>query len=344
MSKQEKVDYDAMSIEETRKYVTPYAFGVAERLLGLPLASPMKRFLAIAIDGIIIGLLANINGTFLGSFILIASLVSLYKMRSKTGRRFAKFSFSLIALICLLVLILDVSDVEYAIKKADLDIKIVQRDAEGGELVYLNDSVSPQYDLVVADLVDASGNLLCPAKLACDVGFFDQVMDDVASRGYDDEDAKDIFQGMKKLLEGKDRLTERMDDLSFEAFLYETRLSTSGPVSKSAFSFVRWVNSLVADVGLSIGWAALYFSVFIAWWEGQTIGKLLLGIRVIKINGKGLDLWESFERYGGYAAVFATGLLGFVQVVWDSNRQAIHDKISETVVIDLRKKSRQNKN
>ena len=33
------------------------------------------------------------------------------------------------------------------------------------------------------------------------------------------------------------------------------------------------------------------------------------------------------------AAGFATGLLGFAQVFWDANRQAIHDRISGTVVI-----------
>ena len=37
------------------------------------------------------------------------------------------------------------------------------------------------------------------------------------------------------------------------------------------------------------------------------------------------------------AAGLATGLLGFIQIYWDANRQAIHDKISATVVIDIRK-------
>ncbi|MCW8832829.1 MAG: RDD family protein, partial [Colwellia sp.] len=49
-----------------------------------------------------------------------------------------------------------------------------------------------------------------------------------------------------------------------------------------------------------------------------------------------LSLWDSFGRYGGYGAGLATGLLGFIQIYWDPNRQAIHDKISATVVIDLR--------
>jgi uncharacterized RDD family membrane protein YckC len=88
-----------------------------------------------------------------------------------------------------------------------------------------------------------------------------------------------------------------------------------------------------ADFGIGLGWAAVYFSVFPAWWIGQTPGKRLLGIRVVQLDGTPISLWEAFERYGGYGAGLATGLLGFVQVFWDANRQAIHDKIAETVVI-----------
>lgn len=102
-------------------------------------------------------------------------------------------------------------------------------------------------------------------------------------------------------------------------------------------SLIDWVQGLAADLGLGFGWAAVYFSVFTARWRGQTPGKRLLGIRVIKLDGGHLNLWESFGRYGGYGAGFATGLLGFIQIYWDRNRQAIQDKISETLVIDLRR-------
>ena len=104
-------------------------------------------------------------------------------------------------------------------------------------------------------------------------------------------------------------------------------------------SFVAWIKAALADLGLGFGWAALYFSVFTAWFNGQTFGKVLFRIRVVKIDGDELSLWESFGRYGGYSAGVATGLLGFLQIYWDPNRQTIHDKISETVVIDLRKPS-----
>ena len=98
-----------------------------------------------------------------------------------------------------------------------------------------------------------------------------------------------------------------------------------------------WILGIAEDLGLGFGWAAFYFSVFTAWWKGQTPGKRLLGIKVLKLDGSGLNLWESFGRYGGYGAGLATGLLGFLQVYWDPNRQAIQDKISATLVIDLGK-------
>jgi hypothetical protein len=43
-----------------------------------------------------------------------------------------------------------------------------------------------------------------------------------------------------------------------------------------------------------------------------------------------------FGRYGGYAAGLATGGTGFLQVLWDPNRQAVEDKLAHTVVVDLR--------
>ena len=81
----------------------------------------------------------------------------------------------------------------------------------------------------------------------------------------------------------------------------------------------------------------MYFTVFTSKWNGKTPGKRLLGIRVLQLDGTGLSLWDSFGRYGGYGAGLATGLLGFLQIYWDPNRQAIQDKISATVVIDEKK-------
>jgi uncharacterized RDD family membrane protein YckC len=96
---------------------------------------------------------------------------------------------------------------------------------------------------------------------------------------------------------------------------------------------VRSITGFLDELGLGFGWMGLYFTAFLSLWRGQTPGKKLLGVRVVRLNGQPMTLWTSFERFGGYAAGLVTGLLGFAQVFWDRNRQMIHDKIVETVVV-----------
>ena len=96
---------------------------------------------------------------------------------------------------------------------------------------------------------------------------------------------------------------------------------------------VRRLFDLAEEFGFGFGWAAIYMTVILSWWKGQTIGKRMMGVRVVRLDGQPITWWVAFERVGGYAAGLATGLLGFAQVWWDANRQAIHDRIVGTVVI-----------
>lgn len=99
----------------------------------------------------------------------------------------------------------------------------------------------------------------------------------------------------------------------------------------------RGVRSFLAgaaeDLGVGFGWSAVYFTAFLALWRGQTPGKRFAKVRVIRLDGKPMGWWMSAERFGGYAASLSLGLLGFVQILWDRNRQGIHDKVCETVVV-----------
>ncbi|HKJ01398.1 MAG TPA: RDD family protein, partial [Longimicrobiales bacterium] len=98
-------------------------------------------------------------------------------------------------------------------------------------------------------------------------------------------------------------------------------------------SIFGWIRDVVDELGFGFGWASLYLTVMLSWWKGQTVGKRLMKIRVVCLDGEPITWWTAFERAGGYAAGFATGLLGFAQVIWDANRQAIHDRIVGTVVV-----------
>lgn len=96
------------------------------------------------------------------------------------------------------------------------------------------------------------------------------------------------------------------------------------------------VESTLESVGASFGWGVVYFSLLPAFWGGQTVGKRLFGLRVLEITGQPMTVMRSLKRYGGYAAGMATGGLGFVQVLWDPNRQGLQDRAAHTVVIDTR--------
>jgi hypothetical protein len=111
-------------------------------------------------------------------------------------------------------------------------------------------------------------------------------------------------------------------------------VSVAVPSNSSVYKVFAWLQGLVEDLVLGFGWAAFYFTMFTALWYGQTPGKKLFSIRVIQLDGTPLSIWESFGCYVGYGADIATGLLGFAQIFSDPNRQAIHDKISVTIVVN----------
>jgi hypothetical protein len=129
------------------------------------------------------------------------------------------------------------------------------------------------------------------------------------------------------------KLGRKVKSLREENSTLEQQVEEAKSAEKEGPGLLATLKHFMEDLGLGFGWTGLYFTAFTLLWRGQTPGKRLLGVRVLRLDGKPLTLWTSFERFGGYAAGLVTGLLGFAQVFWDRNRQAIHDKISETVVV-----------
>jgi hypothetical protein len=101
-------------------------------------------------------------------------------------------------------------------------------------------------------------------------------------------------------------------------------------------SLTERLDAAVAELGLGFGWGIVYFSLLPALWPGRTVGKALLKLRVADLSGRPITPLRALKRYGGYAAGIATGGLGFVQALWDPNRQCLHDKAAHTVVLDTR--------
>lgn len=67
--------------------------------------------------------------------------------------------------------------------------------------------------------------------------------------------------------------------------------------------------------------------------NGQTPGKMLLNIRVIKVDGSKIEDADAVLRYIGYLINSPFIMLGWIWALFDDNRQGWHDKIAKTYVV-----------
>jgi len=75
-----------------------------------------------------------------------------------------------------------------------------------------------------------------------------------------------------------------------------------------------------------------YFTFFHSY-NGQTVGKLMCGIRVVDLKGKNIPIFKSFVRFFGYyLSLYCLGF-GFLWVLIDKNRQGWHDKLAGSIVV-----------
>jgi uncharacterized RDD family membrane protein YckC len=73
----------------------------------------------------------------------------------------------------------------------------------------------------------------------------------------------------------------------------------------------------------------------IAFWvlAGQTPGKALMGLRVVRLDHKPMTIGCALARYGGYWLAALPLFLGFLWILFDWRRQGWHDKLAGTCVI-----------
>ncbi|TAA45099.1 RDD family protein [Corallincola spongiicola] len=340
------VTQEAKQRAEDRRIITPYAFHIPFEVLGMPLAAPWRRALALTIDLIVIALLSTLNGYLMGV------ILGWIFWRMLSDSPFSSVTRKLLKTLATLVIL--VSSI--------------------AGIISFFDEENGQVNEVTTSLQNISSVVTLARVVSCDTGacwqpHLQQTAHFIASQTTNEAAAKKLISQLledsplsteeQKLishqlltlalpLQGsmtnqpdvtekeksavatktggkKEEQLESEDPIVIAPFAEEATLTAQGPLA--------WLRALLEELGLGFGWAACYFTLFTAWWNGQTPGKRALRIRVLQLDNTPISLWDAFGRYGGYGAGLATGLLGFIQIFWDPNRQAIQDKISTTVVI-----------
>lgn len=92
------------------------------------------------------------------------------------------------------------------------------------------------------------------------------------------------------------------------------------------------VDLVVQIVSMLIG--ACYFGWMYSSSHQASLGKLAVGIKVVRSDGSPIGFWRGFARY---FAMIPSGLLllvGYLMAAFTERRQALHDMMCDTLVVD----------
>jgi uncharacterized RDD family membrane protein YckC len=87
-----------------------------------------------------------------------------------------------------------------------------------------------------------------------------------------------------------------------------------------------------AGFGLTFVVTLAYTWYFLTHKNGQTLGKMVMHIRVIKKDGSPIDDATAIVRYIGYY-ISCLIVIGILWAFWDDKKQGWHDKVANTLVV-----------
>ncbi|MFC7647712.1 RDD family protein [Streptosporangium lutulentum] len=114
-------------------------------------------------------------------------------------------------------------------------------------------------------------------------------------------------------------------------FTYKT-YGTIFDIESGVFIRVPVQNTLLAAV---VGF--LYYWLLTAFWNGQTLGKKLLHLRVTDVSGQKVGIGQAALREGAAWVMYATCCLGWIDlafILFNQRKQALHDIVAKTLVVD----------
>ena len=87
-------------------------------------------------------------------------------------------------------------------------------------------------------------------------------------------------------------------------------------------------------ISLVIGW--LYFALLESSERGATVGKMVMGLRVVTSDGQRLSFMNATGRYFAKILSAIIFCIGFIMVAFTDKKRGLHDIIAGTLVIKTR--------
>jgi uncharacterized RDD family membrane protein YckC len=118
------------------------------------------------------------------------------------------------------------------------------------------------------------------------------------------------------------------------AILVDLAVQIGGLISSAPEAGLEWLDTTATSL-LVVLIVLCYFTLFVGF-RGQTPGKMLLGLKVIRATGEEVRYGRALVRWVGQCLGLLPLGLGFLMIAFSRQKQALHDKLAGTYVIRLR--------
>jgi uncharacterized RDD family membrane protein YckC/ribosomal protein L40E len=114
-----------------------------------------------------------------------------------------------------------------------------------------------------------------------------------------------------------------VNDYSVNEYTWEALIQASNRPA-------TWIDWII--ISFFFGFGIAYWTVLIGW-KGQSLGKFILGLKVVNTDGSRTGFLRAFGRVWGYIFdMFLLGI-GFLTIAFDEQKRGLHDIIFRTKVV-----------
>ncbi|MGP7818922.1 RDD family protein [Niallia sp. 01092] len=121
---------------------------------------------------------------------------------------------------------------------------------------------------------------------------------------------------------------------SEEALLSNPVMFEQEPTEEELMAFIGpFLGAAFGTAVVCILISSLYYVILQSSKWQATIGKKLLGLKVMTLNGDKISFWRSLARYLVLGFLSGIFYIGYIMAAFTEKKQALHDLIAGTIVV-----------
>lgn len=122
--------------------------------------------------------------------------------------------------------------------------------------------------------------------------------------------------------------------IALMVMFFGANMGTLGSNPEAMFSGATGILFILAVYLVPIAMAVAYYAAFHASSKQATLGKMAVGIKVVRTDGTRISLARGIGRYFGFMLSSLIMGIGLLMAAFTERKQGLHDMICDTLVVD----------